>query len=694
MITGARRVDARVGRHARGETSGSTPAGAGAGSWLDGVVRARLRSSLIVAGALTWCSLAASPAAARPLPQSGIFGVAASSPRGERAGAASLGHRLDLLLALRADDAGLARHAAAVSTPGSPAFGRYLSPGRIARRFGSSAADRRRVTAFLRSAGLRPQIGLGGFWVRVPATVAQAGRLFSTRFAAYRARATGARFVAPTDPPRLPSPLDGLVTGVVGLSDEPAVGSSAASAAQATGLPRATRAQNAEFGDWNRGKGSSLRGNLGTQAGCAAGRDVGIAAAIPPSDTPSGATAYIPAYTPNQVQDAYGLTRLHRRGLRGQGQRIAVIEIQGFSRSDLETAGACFGYTPPPTPVVRVGLGQNLPPGDETTLDLQVIAAAAPGLEAIRVIEGPGTLSALVRQFAEAIDAPARHRPSVISASLGSCEAGLSGSRPYVDLMERTLKSAAAAGITVTVATGDTGSTACSLADNSAAVGVLSVEYPSSSRWATAVGGTNVSLDLRNRITEEVAWRDAPVVFGGGVGGYSLLFDRPRWQRGPGVGSGRGVRSVPDLSLVADLVPGRSFYSATAFGPITQTGWAALDGTSAATPLFAAGVAIANQQARAAGEPRLGFLNPSIYTLAGNAATRRSVFRDVLRVSNDLGVLIPPAAGGDNGPAGCCAATRNYDRASGWGSVDFPRFSREARKLKATQRSGRATPAP
>ena len=55
---------------------------------------------------------------------------------------------------------------------------------------------------------------------------------------------------------------------------------------------------------------------------------------------------------------------------------------------------------------------------------------------------------------------------------------------------------------------------------------------------------------------------------------------------------------------------------------------------------------------------RLGLLNPTLYALASTPATARTLW-DVTQGTNDL-----------NG-VGCCTATRGYDPASGWGSIDF-----------------------
>jgi len=616
------------------------------------MLRIRFTSALLITTAL----LAAAPVAASADDVFASASTSAAAAQGKRAGAASASHRLSLLLTLRADDAALSAYASAVSNPSSPLYGKYLEPAQIARRFGSSQADRARVTKALRSAGLTPRTGLGGFWIETEATVAQAGALFSTGFASYKASTSGKRFVAPTGKPQLPPSLAGTVTGVVGLDDAPLVKTAA--------LVPAPPLLNREISAYERSVGSSIRGNTGTQAGCAAGRAAG---------TDLGDGYYLPPYTPNQVNKAYGLSSLHGRGYKGQGQRIAVIEIDGFSRSDLETAGACFGYTPPPTPVKLVGLKAPLPVGSETTLDLQVISASAPGLKSIQVIEGANTGSAFIGQFATAIETPSRYRPSVISSSVGSCEPR-AGTIAYLKQVERTLKSATVVGISVLSASGDTGSTDCSTAGNLSAVRDLTVDYPGSSEWVTSVGGTNLSLNSSNSISEEVVWNESPSGWGGGGGGYSERFTKPSWQTGPGVGSGKGVRSVPDVAMLADQMPGYPIYCAASD---CLGGWGPIGGTSAATPLLASGIAIANQQAKASRQAQLGFLNPTIYKLAAKSSTRSKVFRDVTKVGNDLGTLIGP----EFKAMGCCSATQYYDRASGWGSVNIPLFSYEARKL-------------
>jgi hypothetical protein len=65
-------------------------------------------------------------------------------------------------------------------------------------------------------------------------------------------------------------------------------------------------------------------------------------------------------------------------------------------------------------------------------------------------------------------------------------------------------------------------------------------------------------------------------------------------------------------------------------------------GTSAAAPLTAAGIALADQYAEEHGEPTLGFLNPLIYQLGASAETRATAFYDVTVGDNNITRALDP----------------------------------------------------
>lgn len=394
----------------------------------------------------------------------------------------------------------------------------------------------------------------------------------------------------------------------------------------------------------------------GTPAGCTAGRD---------------AERYpgVLGWTPNQYLTAYGHTVLHRRGLTGKGQRVALVEIDGFEPGDIPAFARCFGYAVPPIRTIPVAMKQPFPPGLETTLDLQILSAAAPGLKAIDVYESEDPVLAM----SAALGDPAK-RPDVISISLAGCENNAASFLSNVRMLDTLFMLAAGAGTSVLVATGDLGSTSClsSSAEAHAPLGVLSPSYPATSPYVTAVGGTNIELDRANRVADEWVWNNSPQDPAAGTGGQSLLFGAPWWQK---TALDTPNRTVPDIAALADNRPGYAYFCTSPgcaqINPVL--GWMSVGGTSAATPLVAAGVALGNQAAARRGQPTLGFLNPLIYAVANTNAGRR-VISDVTVGTNDTGTAIPPPL--SNGqPIGAYKATRGYDMATGWGSLRLARFS-------------------
>jgi kumamolisin len=331
---------------------------------------------------------------------------------------------------------------------------------------------------------------------------------------------------------------------------------------------------------------------------------------------------------------------LHARGLFGQGTRIAFVEIGGFSQADLDRFADCFGFAAPRPAVHLVGLQDPLPPDTETLLDTQIAAAIAPRAR-MDIFESGGGPAALVPLLAAPLD-PGRaggELPDVISASLGYCEPQFG--HPAVRLLDYVLAMAAGAGITVVDAAGDSGSSACFSRRPA-------VAYPASSGFATSVGGTRLTLTPGNEIASEVVWNDSS--FGqprAGGGGTSRLVHRPDYQ--PGHAGGFSFRKVPDVAFHSSGFPG--------YAILTDQGWAQVDGTSAAAPLFGAGALLAIQAADGAGVKQPGLLNPLLYQAAD--ARVPGLVNDVTMGDNDLFRV------------DCCSAGPGYDRASGWGSLDL-----------------------
>jgi subtilase family serine protease len=570
---------------------------------------------------------------------------------GPKAGAARVGsappaQKLQLVFPLKANLAGLERFATAVTTVGSPQYGDFEPIAVLARRFGASTTTRAGVLRYLARAGAsRARIDATGLFADATMTVRLAQRLFATSLARYQgARQT--RFVAPSSAARVPAALRGAVTAVVGLDTRSLV---------ATG--RSMVARTAHFTHAAAQVGSDQQGPSGY--GLRTGHATGCAGALGQR-----------GFDPNQYLTAYDYAPLQAAGVTGQGERVALIEIDGFRYQDLRSFAKCFLLAVPAINGYGVGLARPLAPGGETTLDLEVLDATAPDLKGIDVYESQARASDVLLS----LTAPLQNRghvPEVISASLGVCEPSLELAigRSGVRTAEGALALAAASGISIMASSGDAGSSAC--VGRTGPLDGLADSYPASSPYVTGVGGTNVTLNSANQILNQPVWNDAPYNPSAGGGGSSGLFLRPSYQKGF-VSSNR--RGVPDVSMLADVLPGYNIFC-TARGDCINSQnsnpWVPVGGTSAASPLFAGGIALVDETLREHGKQNLGLANPLLYKLdRGDAATH--VISDVVTGDNDLGAYL---SGGNHKPLGCCTAGAGYDLASGLGSVDLAKFA-------------------
>ena len=573
-------------------------------------------------------ALAVAPAARATAPVAGAT----------RLGGAPSAKPLMLDLPLRTDAAALARFAESVSDPSSSQYGAYRPVSMLARRFGAPAGERARVLHYLRSVGARGvSIDSTGQFARATMPVATAERVFATALSTFGAATTSGieRYVAPTAPARIPPALAGAVTGVVGLDTAPFA------------EPQPTLAANAS-GSGSARLGSGYEPRSGTPRGCRRARAV-----------PYG-------FTPNQYRAAYDIGI--SPAATGRGERVALIEIDGFKRSDIAHFANCFGRRLGKIKVVHVGIDRDLRPSFETTLDLEMLVASAPGVFArgVGVYQTrPQTASVL-----RALTAPLRRvrdRPDVISVSLGICEPFLThatSGRSGAEAINRTLEVAAATGISVISASGDDGSTACTgdRSPDGLPLRLKAVSFPASSPWVTGVGGTNIKLTRANRIAGQVVWNDSPGLPEAGGGGYSRLFQRPAYQR---AAISSRHRVVPDVSMLADPYPGFLIYCSARPGCVNRSNrnpWTPFGGTSAGSPLLAGAFALVDAQLRSHGRPNLGFANPLLYRI-DRSSLGPHVFSDVIRGSND--VFAPRGRA-----VGCCTAAPGFDPASGLGSVN------------------------
>ena len=232
----------------------------------------------------------------------------------------------------------------------------------------------------------------------------------------------------------------------------------------------------------------------------------------------------------------------------------------------------------------------------EVTMDLEILVALASGAHIV-VYFAPSDEQGLYHALSHAVH-DEHYKPDVLSISWSFPEQAVS--KGTIESIETVLREAAHLGITVCASTGDSG------ALNGAKHGTPSVNYPASSPYCLACGGTSGRITPTG-IEHEVVWNATHFgIHGASGGGISTHFHPPAWQRdatvpiGPGGAQGRGI---PDVAGLADprygcemRVIGRTFASA---------------GTSAVAPVWAALIARINE---ALGR-RCGHVHPVLYDI-------------------------------------------------------------------------------
>jgi kumamolisin len=373
---------------------------------------------------------------------------------------------------------------------------------------------------------------------------------------------------------------------------------------------------------------------------------------------------------PGQLAAAYGVSGLWQAGFRGQGRRVALIEVgESLDKTAFTLFSHCYG--PFATPIEHLVVGSKPKPGGEGILDPKVVAAIAPAARIDMFESGHGSKTTDV--LPALLNAALNPRNTggklvdTISISFGRCEATWPTAQQKA--AEAVLQRASKLGVAVFVAAGDSGSVSYYSSngaktcighpvDTKAAKrlhGVsLGLGFPGSSPQVTSVGGTELAINGKvprsgspkgGTVTDEIVWNEAqqssPTTVWGGGGGKSKLFtvaDAP-WQRLIGLS---GAESKPDIAALAG-------------SPMFLNGGI---GTSGASPLMAGAIAVLDGYLVAHHAKATGPLNPLIYKVAKNASFYKKVFRDVIHGSNDLLHL------------GCCSAIKGYDRASGLGSLN------------------------
>jgi subtilase family serine protease len=356
------------------------------------------------------------------------------------------------------------------------------------------------------------------------------------------------------------------------------------------------------------------------------------------------------ALYPRDIRGAYNVNPLLQSGYTGKGVTVAIVNtgIDGTFYTSVKGFSSVYGLPDPTISVVRpygsAGTDHETPDG-ETTADAELVHAMAPDAHILLVLVGTG--GNLLDGFPYVID----HNAADIAVLSPSEYYWGTNARDTVESYNGKYAKSVGEKITLIAASNDWGS------DNTDPWGEISGDFwtkhlpdsylmPQYNPYVTAVGGTILTVQSMSYGSEK-GWERSG-------GGPSNLFTQPTWQKGSGVPE-NGFRNIPDIALNAACE--------TAYVVYWNVSQGTFCGTSGAAPTFAGIIADITQ---AAGE-RLGFLNPTLYSLASSDP---SVYHEI---TSGCSLLKP----NPNDPAtktGYCAHA-GWNFVTGLGSIDATRLA-------------------
>jgi subtilase family serine protease len=564
--------------------------------------------------------------------------IGALAPSGERRGKELGELRSD---AVSAECPGRAGVRPEVSSPGSRLYHHYLTDAKWESRFGPAKAEVARAQAWLRHEGFTVvSVPKDRLFVSARGSALSVERAFGVTLGYYTVNGHKVRLAKGTM--TVPSTLAGTVSGVVGVNQYLATTSLALQgSAPATRSAKPSQEPAPPAGFRNPQPCSAYW--------------------VQKKDTTDSGSLYAPythplpydicGYGPAQLRGAYGLAK----GNNGTGVAIAIVDAYD-SPTLLQDAQKYFRLNDPSHPLNSAQF-INVPPAtvddqaecagsgwyDEQALDLESSHAMAPGAGILFVGAQDCQDSSLLAALQTAVTSGA----SVVSDSWGDTLGDLLVDAATKTAFDDTFMLADSTGVSVLFSSGDSG-------DNFADFGLAAPDYPPSSPYVTAVGGTTLEVNARNARQAEYGWSTAKQVLctskttscgsattpagaltwqAGGGGGTSYSYSQPYYQAGivPSALALRNealfgpqpLRVIPDISMDADAQSGMLIGLTQTFSNGVYYAQFKEGGTSLASPLLAGVIADADQAAGSS----LGFLNPVLY----KASTERpAAFNDIV----------------------------------------------------------------
>ena len=497
----------------------------------------------------------------------------------------------------------------------SPNYHKWLTPAEYGAQFGAADQDLQLITGWLQTHGFQiNRVSNGRNVIEFSGVEGQVEGAFHTQIHQYLVN--GKQYWANVSDPQIPVALAPVVEGMVSLHN----------------FPRKPMSE--ILGRYN-------------------GRTGQLTRSQPQFTTPfQGGTAY--AVGPADFGTIYNVQSLWSAGTDGTGQKIAIVAQTDINIQDVRDFRNMFGLPVNDPRIIYNGPNPGIISDEsESDIDVQWAGAIAPKATVDLVVsESTETAAGVDLSAIYIVD---NNLAPVMSVSYGFCELGMgtAGNQFYNSLWQQ----AAAQGITVVVASGDNGAAGCDFFNGNypqpAQYG-LQVSGFASTPFNVAVGGTDFNdpfnpqtywnttntsptLESAKGYIPEVPWNDSctnpvlsqagfssnaetrcndPQLINGGLiwtvgasGGVSNCtvnsqrlgscsggYTKPSWQVGT---LNDGKRDLPDVSFFASNGFMGNFYiycQADAWGTCSTFNFGAAGGTSFGAPIFAAVMALVNQQ--------------------------------------------------------------------------------------------------
>jgi subtilase family serine protease len=557
-----------------------------------------MRSAAVTAGAVAivgMCGAGGARAATSPATMRLPDSVAPAVVGHPGAGPVSAGRRETVELWMAGRRHAAQRFVTAVSTPGSPSYGRFLSPVAYTQRFGPRPSQVRAVRSFLSEQGFtQVTTSADDAYVSATAPASRVEKAFDVRMRRYRVGSDS--FSSNDRPLTVPTSIGHDILAVLGLNGARPRAAGGAARAHA---PASTAHCSAYWGQKTQVVDPAYHGIT--------------RAAVP-----------VCGYSARQMRAAYGLTGADT----GKGKTIALIEVGGpaAGAQTLTDYAKRNGLPAPRSDQYRQeAIGQGIGPEpkcddegfQESETDSLAAFAMAPAADQLMVV---GDDCDTDRGLFNAELAPLTGNGTSASAAVESVSYFLAKERATPRFLRRASQAismrAAAEGVSLIGISGD---------DR----GVFAPSDPD----RTIVGGTTLGIgahgqrlfetgqadEIADRAGQSGPWHAHGLA--GDGGGVSRDYPEPGYQKGivpASVLRPRAGRAVPDLSADSDVDSGLAAAEifATRGGGLSPDTPYVASGTSLAAPLVAGIVTDAEQGSH----PSFGFLNPKLYSLAGTRA--------------------------------------------------------------------------